>query len=251
MAKKTAQAFRTITEVSDWLDTPSHVLRFWESKFHQIKPVKRAGGRRYYRPEDLRLIGGIKALLHDKGNTIAAVQEMLKEEGIPHVETFSPEPNFPEKGRRKKRRAAKEIKSTEDTALANEAATSENTEPTHNEPSSDTETLETTATEQSAEPQAAQAPETASRLTLEMPIEDKPEPQTLHLSNEDTARAKISESVSKSKPPLSLGTASLSDRINELKLNTEHAQKNILEIEELYYQLQRIRNRMRRGLDRA
>ncbi|MDC1253106.1 MerR family transcriptional regulator, partial [Amylibacter sp.] len=52
MARKKDQAFRTITEVSDWLDTPSHVLRFWESKFSQIKPVKRAGGRRYYRPED-------------------------------------------------------------------------------------------------------------------------------------------------------------------------------------------------------
>ena len=72
MARKKDQAFRTITEVSDWLDTPSHVLRFWESKFSQIKPVKRAGGRRYYRPEDLKVIGGIKYLLHDKGTTIAA-----------------------------------------------------------------------------------------------------------------------------------------------------------------------------------
>lgn len=77
MARKKEQAFRTITEVSDWLDTPSHVLRFWESRFTQIKPVKRAGGRRYYRPEDLKIIGGIKYLLHDKGTTIAAVKDLL------------------------------------------------------------------------------------------------------------------------------------------------------------------------------
>lgn len=112
MARKKAQAFRTITEVSDWLDTPSHVLRFWESKFPQIKPVKRAGGRRYYRPEDLKLIGGIKHLLHDKGTTIAAVKEMIKSEGEEHVESFSPEPVFPEKGRRKLRKAKAKSKDT-------------------------------------------------------------------------------------------------------------------------------------------
>ncbi|MFU8777441.1 MAG: MerR family transcriptional regulator, partial [Roseovarius sp.] len=61
---KAADAFRTISEVADWLDVPAHVLRFWESKFPQIKPVKRAGGRRYYRPADMALLGGIKVLLH-------------------------------------------------------------------------------------------------------------------------------------------------------------------------------------------
>jgi len=70
MAKKARDAFRTISEVANWLDVPAHVLRFWESKFTQIKPVKRAGGRRYYRPADMRLIGGIKMLLHDDGLTI-------------------------------------------------------------------------------------------------------------------------------------------------------------------------------------
>jgi DNA-binding transcriptional MerR regulator len=82
MANKAKDAFRTISEVADWLDVPAHVLRFWESKFPQIKPVKRAGGRRYYRPSDMRLIGGIKTLLHDEGITIRGVQKKLKEDGI-------------------------------------------------------------------------------------------------------------------------------------------------------------------------
>ena len=77
---KSAEAFRTISEVAEWLDTPTHVLRFWESKFSQIKPVKRAGGRRYYRPQDMRLIGGIKKLLHSDGLTIKAVQKILLEQ---------------------------------------------------------------------------------------------------------------------------------------------------------------------------
>ena len=64
---KSADAFRTISEVAEWLDTETHVLRFWESKFSQIKPVKRAGGRRYYRPKDMLIIGGIKKLLHEEG----------------------------------------------------------------------------------------------------------------------------------------------------------------------------------------
>ena len=82
---KSRDAFRTISEVSDWLDTPAHVLRFWESKFSQIKPVKRAGGRRYYRPQDMELLGGIKKLLHDDGMTIKGVQKLLREKGIKHV----------------------------------------------------------------------------------------------------------------------------------------------------------------------
>ncbi|SLN16787.1 MerR family regulatory protein [Roseovarius albus] len=86
---KSADAFRTISEVADWLDTPAHVLRFWESKFSQIKPVKRAGGRRYYRPNDMRLIGGIKKLLHDDGMTIKGVQKILRSEGIKHVTALS------------------------------------------------------------------------------------------------------------------------------------------------------------------
>ena len=82
---KSADAFRTIREVSDVLKTPAHVLRFWESKFSQIKPLKRAGGRRYYRRADIELISGIKKLLHDDGVTIRGVQKILREQGVKHV----------------------------------------------------------------------------------------------------------------------------------------------------------------------
>ena len=89
MAVKAPGAFRTISEVSEWLELPAHVLRFWESKFNNIKPVKRAGGRRYYRPGDIALIGGIKQLLHDNGMTIRAVQNKLAEEGVESVSKYS------------------------------------------------------------------------------------------------------------------------------------------------------------------
>ena len=83
--KKSHDAFRTISEVSELLDTPAHVLRFWESKFSQIKPVKRAGGRRYYRPLDIQLIAGLKQLLHGDGLSIKEAQKLLREQGIKHV----------------------------------------------------------------------------------------------------------------------------------------------------------------------
>ncbi|WP_238393869.1 MerR family transcriptional regulator [Rhodovulum sulfidophilum] len=86
---KSPEAFRTISEVSTWLDTPAHVLRFWESRFTQVKPVKRAGGRRYYRPSDMLLLGGIKRLLHEDGLTIRGVQKILREEGVRHVAALS------------------------------------------------------------------------------------------------------------------------------------------------------------------
>lgn len=82
---KAPDAFRTISEVAEWLDTPAHVLRFWESRFPQVRPVKRAGGRRYYRPADVALLSGIKKLLHDDGLTIRGVQKMLREQGIRYV----------------------------------------------------------------------------------------------------------------------------------------------------------------------
>ncbi|WP_294983198.1 MerR family transcriptional regulator [Tabrizicola sp.] len=82
---KSPDAFRTISEVAESLDTPAHVLRFWESRFPQIKPVKRAGGRRYYRPSDVALLTGIKRLLHDEGLTIRGVQKILRDQGVRHV----------------------------------------------------------------------------------------------------------------------------------------------------------------------
>ena len=87
---KSVNAFRTISEVAEWLGIPTHVLRFWESKFSQIKPIKRAGGRRYYRPKDMLLIGGIKQLLHEDGLTIKGAQKILREHGVKHVCSLSP-----------------------------------------------------------------------------------------------------------------------------------------------------------------
>ncbi len=86
---KSPDAFRTISEVADWLGIQAHVLRFWESKFTQVKPIKRAGGRRYYRPADMQLLGGIKKLLHEDGLTIKGVQKLLREEGMNHVSAMS------------------------------------------------------------------------------------------------------------------------------------------------------------------
>ena len=82
---KSAEAFRTISEVADELELQKHVLRFWEVKFPQIKPMKRGGGRRYYRPADMELLRGIRHLLHAEGYTIKGVQRILRERGIDAV----------------------------------------------------------------------------------------------------------------------------------------------------------------------
>jgi DNA-binding transcriptional MerR regulator len=79
---KGPQAFRTISEASDELGVPQHVLRFWETKFSFIRPMKRAGGRRFYRPQDLEVLKGVRALLHDDGYTIKGVQRLHKEQGV-------------------------------------------------------------------------------------------------------------------------------------------------------------------------
>ena len=86
---KSEKAFRNISEVSEWLATPTHVLRFWESKFSQIKPIKRAGGRRYYRPKDMLIIGGIKQLLHIEGHTIKGAKQVFREKGLNYVSGLS------------------------------------------------------------------------------------------------------------------------------------------------------------------
>lgn len=81
-AEKSATAFRTISEVADDLEVPQHVLRFWETKFPQIRPMKRGGGRRYYRPEDVDLLRTIRNLLYDQGYTIKGVQKLMREGGL-------------------------------------------------------------------------------------------------------------------------------------------------------------------------
>jgi DNA-binding transcriptional MerR regulator len=95
--RKSATAFRTISEVASELDVAQHVLRFWESKFPQVRPLKRGGGRRYYRPEDIELLRQIRSLLYDEGYTIKGAQKLLKGQRRPGAddhETDDPEPEF-------------------------------------------------------------------------------------------------------------------------------------------------------------
>ena len=89
MVCKSPNAFRTISEVAGWLELPTHVLRFWESKITQISPIKRAGGRRYYRPRDMLLLGGIKFLLYEEGLTIRAINQKITSEGQKAIESYS------------------------------------------------------------------------------------------------------------------------------------------------------------------
>lgn len=86
--EKGPDAFRTISEVAEDLDLPQHVLRFWETRFAQIKPLKRGGGRRYYRPDDIDLLRGIRHLLYGDGYTIRGVQQILREQGVRHVQAI-------------------------------------------------------------------------------------------------------------------------------------------------------------------
>jgi DNA-binding transcriptional MerR regulator len=85
--EKSPDAFRTISEVAEDLNLPQHVLRFWETRFSQIKPLKRGGGRRYYRPDDIDLLKGIRTLLYDEGYTIKGVQRIMKTEGVRFVQS--------------------------------------------------------------------------------------------------------------------------------------------------------------------
>ena len=95
--EKSIDAFRTISEAAEELDVPQHVLRFWETRFSQIRPMKRGGGRRYYRPEDMDLLRTIRSLLYGEGYTIRGVQRLLKERGVRAVLALNPasEPTDP------------------------------------------------------------------------------------------------------------------------------------------------------------
>src|SRR5213078_804660 len=88
IVEKAPDAFRTISEVADEIDVPQHVLRFWESRFSQIRPMKRGGGRRYYRPDDVDLLRGIRHLLYGEGYTIRGVQRILREQGASFVQNI-------------------------------------------------------------------------------------------------------------------------------------------------------------------
>ena len=187
MATKARDAFRTISEVADWLDVPAHVLRFWESKFTQIKPVKRAGGRRYYRPDDMLLIGGIKKLLHDDGMTIRGVQKMLKEDGIKVVSALSPSLDSVDGAaspRTVQRKAA-----APDVEDAVEETTAEETLPVD-----DQETV--AAWDADAKEEKTSAPETRAPLEIDAPAaldatskEDAPEPEVVEDAQEAVPEA--------------------------------------------------------------
>ena len=100
--EKSPEAFRTIREVAEAMDLPQHVLRFWETRFPQIRPLKRAGGRRYYRPDDVERLKLIRRLLYDEGYTIKGVQKLFKQQGAQNAATavfdaqlpFGPEDSF-------------------------------------------------------------------------------------------------------------------------------------------------------------
>ena len=96
MTEKSASAFRTISEVADELGLPQHVLRFWETKFPDIKPMKRGGGRRYYRPEDVDILRRIRSLLHDEGYTIKGAQKLLRDGEAPSTQPPAPKNSAPE-----------------------------------------------------------------------------------------------------------------------------------------------------------
>jgi DNA-binding transcriptional MerR regulator len=100
--EKSPDAFRTISEVAQELDVPQHVLRFWESRFHEIRPMKRGGGRRYYRPDDVDLLRGIRHLLYGEGYTIRGVQRLLREQGLRFVQNVW-QPGAPQPGQRPSR----------------------------------------------------------------------------------------------------------------------------------------------------
>ena len=220
MVKKAPQAFRTITEVSKWLDEPAHVLRFWESKFPQIKPVKRAGGRRYYRPEDMELLGGIKTLLHDNGMTIKAVQEMLKDEGTKKVQSYSPELDF---GRSRRRKSSKAKTST---SSVSKQATAQDTP--------------TTQVEKKLADQIA-----SGKVVLEKKpaSDDANRPERSSHDAVNNARDQIAAAVGKQKSETAKNVTSLV--VNKTADDLSSDEYN--QLEELFYQLKRVRNRMNRA----
>ena len=169
---KSPDAFRTISEVAEWLGIQAHVLRFWESKFTQVKPVKRAGGRRYYRPADMLLLGGIKRLLHDDGLTIKGVQKILREQGVAHVSELS--------------------QGLDETAVAEAAPADDTVVQLHARPAPEDTIdgqigMDLPAPDNAAEPPAQELPSfltKPSRIKTELPPEAEAEPQQASLEIE-------------------------------------------------------------------
>lgn len=216
---KSPDAFRTITEVADWLDTPAHVLRFWESRFSQIKPVKRAGGRRYYRPIDMLLLGGIKKLLHDDGTTIKGVQKILREHGIKYVQSLS-QPVAVQVSVKKKAPAA----------AVKEVA------PIAPPPSPEPKIAPV------VDPMAERAAMPADPVPTEISTPEPKAHETLEVTDvDDQDDLDLPQSASLGEPDISV------IKFPEiLKTASEISHKDMQEIEALYYSLKMVRNNMKR-----
>ncbi len=125
---KAPDAFRTISEVADEINVPQHVLRFWETRFSQIRPLKRGGGRRYYRPDDVDLLRGVRHLLYGEGYTIRGVQRILREEGLAFVQDVwrpGAEPPLPARGDERDETDEGDVESDEARNLAGSRQTGE------------------------------------------------------------------------------------------------------------------------------
>ncbi len=254
MEKKAPDAFRTISEVSEWLDTPTYVLRFWESRFPQIKPVKRAGGRRYYRPEDMALLGGIKKLLHFEGHTIKGVQTLIKEKGAKHVADMSPSLNEKvvspvsddqevtielaslaaaeeKKARQQRRKQRRERKKRLHLQEANKSAEQQQ---------KDQEPAKETATEvtKEAEPQkAAEPPKEAVKLRKKATPDKQPVAKE---APQKEALPDLADAIEIPKDRLLPGPFAI-------KSARSYAPEDLQQIEMLYYSLKMVRNNMKRA----
>jgi len=209
---KSPDAFRTISEVADWLGIQAHVLRFWESKFTQVKPIKRAGGRRYYRPADMALLGGIKTLLHDDGLTIKGVQKLLREEGMSYVAALSPpvddESDATTEVAQTNPLAVKPVKPAEEKSVVlpfepPKEATTQTAEqqaqsPTEGDPTPEPDNSEETPT---SSEEAADAAQRVSEEPTEQHIESAPAAEeTIGAEGEDHAATEVSNETPDLKP---------------------------------------------------
>jgi DNA-binding transcriptional MerR regulator len=218
---KSADAFRTIGEVAEWLEVPAHVLRFWESRFTQVKPVKRAGGRRYYRPADMRLLAGIKILLHDEGMTIKGVQKILREQGVQHVSARAPDPGAaaavvenpaqqaspPSAAREISDRPETQAEETAARNIAPEPPAPQDAPGTKAPPAADEPDAGTPATPTPKPAPAAQAPEPA--VTARHPLPDLPDDPPDTIAADPGPLTRLSAMPRPLAPPLARRLAAL------------------------------------------
>ena len=168
---KAPDAFRTISEVADDLDVPQHVLRFWETRFAQIRPMKRSGGRRYYRPDDIDLLKGIRQLLYGEGYTIRGVQRILKEQGVKAVQGLGTgtRPTTGRGGNERQEPPSAEV-AEDDTAVVEDAVAEAADDEIEVEAADDAAPDDADEPEQRAEPVFATEPDPGARLSAEVGV---------------------------------------------------------------------------------